>query len=225
MTSEEYGNLLNLIRNGIETAAAAFYTAQAINNFALEDNANHDKLNRDARFWNLQVHGLQTAYLIGLGRLFDKRGDAHSIMELLDVTQEYRGFFSKDALRMRKLRIAGNQDPQVIEASLEGIWEPTRAELSQFRKEVEPSIRVYRERYETIRHEIFAHTGKDHKKVVNALNKTLLSEIDIMFLDLLEVMDGLYALFDNGVRHERRIGPHRFARDVHECARRVLDRL
>jgi hypothetical protein len=226
MTSEEYENLLNLIRNEIETAAAAFYTAQAINRFALEDSANYDKLNRDARFWNLQVHGLQTAYLMGLGRLFDKRGNAHSIMELLDATEEYPGFFSKGALRRRKLRTIRNQDdPQVIEASLEGIWEPTRDELRQIRKEVEPSIRLYQARYKTIRHEIFAHMGKDQKKTANALSNTLLSHIDMMFLDLLEVMDALYALFDNGVRHERRIGPHRFARDVHERTRKVLDRL
>jgi len=67
--------------------------------------------------------------------------------------------------------------------------------------------------------------GKDQKKVAKALSSTLLSHIDIMFLDLLEVMDALYALFDNGMRHERRIGPHRFAYDVHEHTRRVLDRL
>jgi AbiU2 len=226
MTSEEYENLLHLIRNEIETAAAAFYTAQAINDFALEDSANYDKLNRDVRFWNLQVHALQTAYLMGLGRLFDKRGDAHSIMELLDATEEYRGFFSKAALRTRKLRTVRNQDnQQVIEASLEGIWEPTRDELRQIRKEVEPSIGVYHARYKTIRHEIFAHIGKDQKKIANALSNTLLSHVDMMFLDLLEVMDALYALFDNGVRHERRIGPHRFAHDIHERTRRVLDRL
>lgn len=226
MTYQKYENLLNLIRNEIETAAAAFYTAEAINRFALEGSPNYDKLNRDYRFWNLQVHGLKTAYLMGVGRLFDSRGDAHSIMELLDATEEHPGFFSKGALRARKLRTVGNQDdPQVIEVSLEGIWEPTRAELQQIRKEVEPSIRIYRARYQTIRHEIFAHIGKDQKKIANALSNALLGDIDMMFLDLLEVMDALHALFDNGVRHERRIGPHRFARDVHERTRKVLDRL
>jgi len=180
MTVEEYGKLLNLIRNEIETAAAAFYTAQAINNFALADNSNHEKLNRDARFWNLQVHGLQTAYLMGLGRLFDKRSDTHTITELLGATEEHRGFFSKDALRMRKLRISHDQHKAIIEKSLEGIWEPTRKELREFRTEVGPSLRIYRERYETIRHEIFAHTGKDQQKVAIALSKTLLSEIDMM---------------------------------------------
>jgi hypothetical protein len=226
LTSEEYGNLLNLIRNEIETAAGAFYTVEAINRFALEGSVNHGKLNRDYRFWNLQVYALKTAYLMGLGRLFDRRGDAHSLMELLDATEEHPGFFSKGALRTRKLRTVGNQDdPRVIEASLEGIWEPTRDELRQIRKEVEPSIRIYRAIYRTIRHEIFAHLGKDQKKIADVLSNTLLADIDMMFLDLLEVMDALHAIFDNGVGHERWIGPHRFARDVHERTRKVLDRL
>jgi hypothetical protein len=226
VTSEEYENLLNLIRDEIQTAAAAFYTATAINDFAKKDSAIYDKLNRDADFWNLQVHGLQTAYFMGLGRLFDKRRDAHSVIRLLDATQEYRGFFSKDSLRTRKLRTVYDQDhTQVIEASLEGVWEPTRAELRQICGEVGPSLLLYEERYETIRHEIFGHIGKDQKKIANALSKTLLSDIDAMFRDLLELMDALHALFDNGVRHERRIGPHRFARDVHDRTRKVLDRL
>jgi hypothetical protein len=140
VTSEEYGKLLYLIRDQIETVAAAFYTAEAINRFALENSANHDKLNRDARFWNLQVHGMQTAYLMGLGRLFDTNRDAHTMMELLTTTENYPGLFSKEELRARKLRVAGNQNSDVIEASLEGIWEPTRAELGQPRKEVEKSI-------------------------------------------------------------------------------------
>jgi hypothetical protein len=86
-------------------------------------------------------------------------------------------------------------------------------------------VSLYRAKYKTIRDGIFGHLGKDQGKVANALSKTLLAEIDLMFLDLLEVMDMLFALFDNGVRCERRIGPHRFARDVHERTRTVLDRL
>jgi hypothetical protein len=215
-----------MIRDELKTAAAAFYTETAINDFALADSAIYDKLNRDADFWNLQAHGLKTAYFMGLGRLFDKRRDAHSVIRLLDATQEHPGFFSKDALLTRKLRTVCDQDQaQVIEASLQGIWEPTRAELRQICKEVERSIRVYRAKYETIRHEIFAHMGKDQTKIASALSSTLLADIDMMFRDLLEVMDALWALFDNGVRHERGIGPHKFARDVHDRTRKVLNRL
>ena len=154
MTSEEYENLLNLIRNEIETAAAAFYTATAINDFALADSSIYNKFNRDTDFCNLQVHGLQTAYLMGLGKLFDKRGNAHSIMDILHATEEHPAFFSKDALRTRKLRT-------VSDPSLQGVWEPTRGELRQLCKEVEPSVRLYKEKnYQNISHEIFAHMGK-----------------------------------------------------------------
>jgi hypothetical protein len=226
MTPEEYENLLNLIRDEIETAAAAFYTATAINDFALADSAIYHKLNPDADFWKLQVHGLQTAYIMGLGKLFDKRGSAHSIMDLRHATEEHPGFFSKDALRTRKLRTVSDQHhKQVIETSLQGVWEPTRAELRQICKEIEPSVRLYKANYQTIRHGIFAHMGKDQENIANALSAALLSDIDTMFRNLLEVRYALYALFENGVRHERGTGPHKFACDVHDRTRRVLDRL
>jgi hypothetical protein len=47
----------------------------------------------------------------------------------------------------------------------------------------------------------------------------------MMFLDLLEVIDTLHALYDNGVKHERRVGPHRFTREVKERTLQVLNRL
>jgi hypothetical protein len=213
VTAEEYGRLLNRIRDEVETASAAFYTAQEINRFALESEANYEKLNRDAHFWNLQVHALKTAYLMGLGRLFDKSGNVHSMMELLRTTETYPGYFSKAALRERKQRTSGAQDLEVSERNLDDAWEPQKGELQQFRKELGPSLRIYRDRYETIRHTILAHIGKDEGIIAEASGKALLAEIDMMFLDLLEVMDALHALFDNGVKHERRIGPHRYARE------------
>jgi hypothetical protein len=225
MTAEEYGRLLARIREEVEVAAAAFYTAGEINRWAQEDPGNLEKLNRDARFWNLQVHGLRTAYLMGLGRLFDTRRDSHSVVELLDATEKYPGFFSKQALRERKERTPGYQGPETIEASLDGVWQPTKKELQEFRKEVGPSLRIYRDRYDTIRNMVFAHIGKDQQLIADAVAKTLLAEIDMMFLDLLEVMDGLHALFDNGVKHERRIGPHRYAREIEARTLAVLKRL
>jgi hypothetical protein len=223
VTAEEYGRLLYRIRDEVETASAAFYTAQEINRFALETSANYEKLNRDYRFWSLQVYALKTTYLVGLGRLFDKRSDVHSMVGLLKSTEANPGYFSKAALAERKR--LGGQGTGVIETSLEGTWQPTRGELRTFQEELGPSLRIYRDRYETIRHKIFAHSGKDQRIIADALGKTLLAEIDMMFLDLLEVMDGLHALFDNGVKHERRVGPHRYAREVEQRTRDVLKRL
>src|SRR5262249_18612314 len=141
--------------------------------------------------------------------------------------REHPGFFSKDALRTRKLRTVSDlHHKQVIESSLQGRWEPTRAELRQICEEVEPSVRLYKEKNnDTIRHKIFAHMAKDKKKIANALSYALLSDIDTMFQNLLEVMYALYALFDNGVRHERGTGPRKFAQDVRDRTRKVLDRL
>jgi hypothetical protein len=164
---------------------------------------------------------------MGLGKLFDKRSDAHSVTDLLHATKEYPGFFSKDELRKRKLRTVSDQHhKQVIETSLQGVWEPTRAELREICMEVEPSISLYKEKnYKIIRHNICAHLGKKQEEISDALNKARLADVDTMFRHLLEATYALYALFDNGVRHERGIGPDTFARDVRDRTRRVLDRL
>jgi hypothetical protein len=225
MTSDEYGRLLYRVREEVETSAAAFYTFQEINRFALEGGESYAKLNRDARFWNLQVHGLHTAYFMGLGRLFDKRPDVDSLIHLLDATEANPGTFSKEALAERKRRAAGEASPEWLAQYLDRVWEPTVDDLREIRKEVEPSIRVYRHKYAAIRHKVFAHSEKNQQLIAEAVERTVVAEVDTMFLDLLEVIDTLHALYDNGVKHERRVGPHRFAREVQERTLQVLNRL
>jgi hypothetical protein len=225
MTSDEYGRLLYRIREEVETSAAAFYTFQEINRFALEGGESYAKLNRDARFWNLQIHGLHTAYFMGLGRLFDKRSDVDSLIHLLDATEANPGIFSKEALAERKRRASGEANPEWLARYLDGVWEPTVDDLRAIRKEVEPSIRVYRHKYAGIRHKMFAHSERNRQLIAEAVDRTVAAEVDMMFLDLLEVIDTLHALYDNGVKHERRVGPHRFAREVKERTLQVLNRL
>jgi hypothetical protein len=140
MTSDEYGRLLYRIREEVETSAAAFYTFWEINRFALEGGESYAKLNRDALFWNLQIHGLHTAYFMGLGRLFDKRSDVDSLIHLLDATEANPGTFSKEALAERKRRATGEANPEWLARYLDGVWEPTVDDLRAIRKEVEPSI-------------------------------------------------------------------------------------
>ena len=78
-------------------------------------------------------------------------------MDILHATEEHPAFFSKDALRTRKLRT-------VSDPSLQGVWEPTRGELRQLCKEVEPSVRLYKEKnYQNISHEIFAQWEKSEQ--------------------------------------------------------------
>jgi hypothetical protein len=225
MTSDEYGQLLNRIREEVETSAAAFYTFKEINRFALEGGANYDKLNRDARFWNLQIHALQTAYFMGLGRLFDTASNVDSLIHLLDATDSEPKIFSREELAERKRKAANDPDPPWLAPYLATAWQPTIGELHDIRDQVEPSIRVYRDRYAAIRNKVFAHIEKNQQLVANAVNKTLVSDIDMMFLDMLEVIDMLHALFDNGVNRGRRIGPHPFAREVQARTLAVLNRL
>jgi hypothetical protein len=162
---------------------------------------------------------------MGLGRLFDKRSDVDSLIHLLDATEANPGTFSKEALAERKHRASGEANPEWLARYLDGVWEPTVDDLRAIRKEVEQSISVYRHKYAAIRHKVFAHSERNRQLIAETVERTVVAEVDMMFLDLLEVIDTLHALYDNGVKHDRRVGPHRFAREVQERTLQVLNRL
>jgi hypothetical protein len=160
-----------------------------------------------------------------LGRLFDKAGDVDSLIHLLDATEAGPKIFAREELAERKRKAANDPDPPWLASYLAAAWQPTIDELHDIREQVEPSIRVYRDRYAAIRNKVFAHIEKNQQLVAEAVSKTLVSDIDMMFLDMLEVIDMLQALFVNGVNRGRRIGPHHFTKEVQARTLEVLNRL
>jgi hypothetical protein len=75
------------------TAAMAVYDAyEEVHKLALERNDLHTAMLADRAFWRVHLGALQNALFGILGRIFDKRKDAHSIMKVIDAAEEYIGF-------------------------------------------------------------------------------------------------------------------------------------
>jgi hypothetical protein len=83
---------------------------EEVHKLALERNDLHTAMLADHAFWRVHLGALQNALFGILGRIFDKRKDAHSIMKVIDAAEEYIGFFSHGALAKRKQDIGPKPD-------------------------------------------------------------------------------------------------------------------
>jgi hypothetical protein len=225
MPHEEYGHHLNRIRNEVETATAAFYTAEEINQFGLDSPDNLEKLNRDAGFWKLHVYALQTTYFVTLGRLFENRRDVHSMKTVFDETEAHPEYFEKTALADRKRKLANGREPDWLKGYLEDAWEPTADELRAFRAALEPARTTYQSTYSAIRHKFFAHSERDAALANRLLENTQVADIEDIFYGLNEVVLALHALYDNGAKHEVGTGTRAYIERVRTRTRGLLDRL
>ena len=220
MTEEEYNKSLSIIRNEVFGAVKALNTLLEINIFASESRQNYDKLNRNAAFWNTVATGLRTSFIIGLGRIFDTSSDVHSIHALLTATVENHAFFAKRSLAERKRR-TGQLQAEDLDRYLEDRWEPNRTELQTIKSSLDPAHSKYREKYHEIRNKWYAHNVIERPSP----RDPLIADIDAILNDVYEVVAALYALFDNGVKHDIGIGYRVCAEEAKDRARSVLNRL
>ena len=58
------------MRSEIAATIDCFYIYLELNEFASEGTDNYIKINRNARVWNINLYGLQTAFFVVLGRIF-----------------------------------------------------------------------------------------------------------------------------------------------------------
>src|ERR1051325_5771755 len=106
MTDDEFERNCQCLWGEIEDAVEIFYTAEEIQDCARRDENILNAIQHDALFWKVQVHALQSALFIALGRIFDISGDAYSIHKLMrDTGQHFTLLFSHEALRARKAKL------------------------------------------------------------------------------------------------------------------------
>src|SRR5262249_9901320 len=140
----------------VEDALAIYYTFEQINDLSGADADILDALQADALFWNVQKHASQTTLFIILGRIFDSSGDAYSIHKLIKDTKANCGFFSHEALRIRKQRL--NLSPQVLESYFTGLWVPDPTCIESLVDALVPHIERYNNVYRLLRNKLYAHS-------------------------------------------------------------------
>ena len=177
MTEAQYIDELEIIFKEVNTVIECFYTYIEIYDYATKDRHIYRVLNDDPTFWTITLYSLQTAFFIGLGRIFDNGKDSHSIHKLLTATVSHSEFFSKEALSARKTM--GGTKSDWLDTYLTNTFEPQVSDLRHLKKALSTHRHIYDASYAKIRNSVVAHKILGNNNDVAALfDKTLISEIE-----------------------------------------------
>jgi hypothetical protein len=222
MTETEYFRNLGLIRGQVNIAIESFYFERLINQIASEQPAVLEKINRDAAFWNFLLYSLQSTFFMALGRIFDTDSKALSIYRFLSLTVEHPEYFSKEALRARKIRLL-HATPDWLDKFIEEAWEPTKSDLRDLKKKTGSFSEKVMERYRPIRNEIFGHNiAMDDKHISESFGKTQINEIAEILYFLFDLTEVISELFLNGRKPELRKVEYDYRQRIRNCVQTVL---
>lgn len=177
-------------RRAARAAARYAYVGSAINFIANQQPGLIPILDRDAGFWNTVLGAMQTASIVGLGRIYDSRRDVLSAQRLIDHVITYRGIFSRAALAARKsLEYAATA------------FEPRETDLLPLRDLLVERTALYETTVGPIRHKVFAHAGNitsaEMFELFQNVPRTDYEKLSTFPLDL---HDTLFQLYYNGER-------------------------
>jgi hypothetical protein len=199
MTEAEYWRDYDIIRNEVNAAMVSCYTHRAINEIAARDMEIPQKLNRNPSFWRVTSSSLQTTLFIVLARIFDHDGSVHSIYQVLNATLAHPEFFSRAALRARKLGIPGGKwDMKSLDEYIQNAREPTTQDLRMLKKAISPHKTKFDTIYKPLRDQVFAHTVlKDEALVADLFSRTLKADIDEILRFLHSLIQAIWHLAFN----------------------------
>jgi hypothetical protein len=195
----------------VDSASYSFYMWKAIH----EATANADVLeamNRNPLSWSVMLHALQTTYFIALGRLFDSDRRSLSVHKLLRLCADHAEEFSRERLRERKLAL-GFRDAEQLERYLAATYEPISSDFDVLLPKADAMSRVFKEKYQPIRHKHLAHRDLAHLGSVNVLyQKTDVGEVEALLRFTYAIERYVWELFNNGRKYD--LGD--LTSDVHE---------
>jgi hypothetical protein len=226
MTEAEFERNCERLWCEIEDAVAIFYTAEEIQSCARGDEDILNAIQQDALFWKVQVHALQSALFIALGRIFDISGDAYSIHKLMrDTGQHFAFLFSHEALRARKAKL--NLSSQDLDNYFVGLWRPDPLAVRTLRKALAPHLKRYSHVYLPLRNQYFAHTLVVDQNVVNNLfANTNRLELEETLLFAREAVALIQEMYNNGCEPKLGNLVHaRYRDEIRRSASNVLGRL
>jgi AbiU2 len=179
---------LGALERDARAAARYAYVGSAINFIANQQPGLIPVLDRDAGFWNTVLGAMQTASIVGLGRIYDSRRDVLSAKRLVDHVITYPGIFSRTALAARKSAEYASDR-----------FEPTEADLIPLRAALVEHTALYDATVGPIRDKVFAHAGNitraEMYELFQNVPRAKYEKLSIFPLDL---FDTLFQLYYNG---------------------------
>ena len=197
ISESEYWHNYELIRNEVFVSIESFYTYREIHNFAAESEKHYQMINKEASFWNINLYGLQAAFFVTLGRLFDSDDRSCTIDRLLSETKSHPEFFSKRAFESR--RMIDGKRPGYLDSYLVDVWEPTAEDLETLESYLAPFKAQFDAIYKPIRNKVFAHRDfRSREQADDLFGKTKIEEIGKILYALHDVMEAIWQLYHNG---------------------------
>jgi hypothetical protein len=222
MTESEYEDNLRWLMGQVDTAIESFYIGQEIHQIVREQTPFFERLNRDAAFWNSVLHNLQSTLFTALWHIFDVGGDTPSIDKLLSVTVEHPEYFSKTALRTRKIAHA-HETTDWREGYIESAWEPTASDLRALKKATAPFTAKFEAMYRPFRNKVFGHNMiADSVPTYELFRKPEIQEIDDILYFLCDLTHVLFDLFVNGNKPELGRNKYRYKQRIRDSVQSVL---
>lgn len=196
MANTKFEAELEIFRTEEETAQQYFFSYLSIRSLAAADTDVLKMMNAAPLFWKTVHHATVLSAFVALGRIFDPNS-RHNINTLISTAADEIKQFSRGALMARK-RSDGLTHEQAVEYVADA-HELTVQNLRKLRKEIAAWRGVYDERYQAIRHKVFAHRElSDINEVNRLLAKTNVEEMKRLFAFLSALYSALWELFHNG---------------------------
>ncbi|MBT6052884.1 MAG: hypothetical protein HOG49_39285 [Candidatus Scalindua sp.] len=147
-----------------------------------------DSLNVTPTSWIFIRHSLMVSLIMTLGRIFDTNGESFSIDDLLKSCIENIHSFNKSSLRERKIKDTGGKEADWLEEFIDNAYEPNELDFQKLKPQVKKHRETFNGIYKPIRHNIFAHTTKEHfgktSEIWESTSKSNIEEILDFLTDL-----------------------------------------
>ena len=202
LTEMEYWSDYNIVRSDIRAAIMGCYTHRTLNHAEVSDQDISRRLDRQPDFWRIISFSLLNSLFIFLARILDSDSKLHSIYQALNATTAHPEFFSKAALRARKLRSSSIGDPNApwLDECVQNAWEPTARDLRGLKKALAPHKTKFDDIYKPIRDQIAHIIHKDEQAVAALYAKTLKTDIDDILSFLHSLVESIWEMAYNGTQ-------------------------
>jgi hypothetical protein len=198
---------LRRIQHSADNALYPIYYLDAFGEISRADETNEITIGLDkhVHFWRVTISSWQCAYIVGLGRAYDRGRDCLRLGDLIEFAMHYKGIFDHRRLRQRVFEHlrrtntkeigSGLADAFIVDlpAVTEELFHPLQQELINKRK-------LYQDKIEPIRSEYVAHLAADPSVPLSALfERTTSEEITDLLEFPLRLHDALWMFYHNGL--------------------------
>ena len=176
-----------------------FYTWFTLHDLIVDDQEVYQFINNGPNPWMLFMDSLQTAFQVGLGRIFDQDKNSFSIHTFLSQCVGQIDEFSKNALENRRMASSNGVRPDYLDDLLLRAIQPTELTFLPLQEKAAEWHEIYRLNYSQARNKAIAHNDlKTMRNKGDLYATTNIRELSGLFLFLFQVDQTVLALYHDG---------------------------